>query len=103
VDEKNMSSFHQGQTKRERKKRQAMREWGHRSMLGNRKGEEDEDEEEWEQEEAASGRTRRAEKEGGLAIRPLFKMYVAYGWPKLLSISAGSSKDNIVHLFVLQD
>jgi len=72
-------------------------------MLGNRKGEEDGDEEEREQEEAASGRTRRAEEEGGLAVRPLFKMYVAYGWPKLLSISAGSSKDNIVHLFVLQD
>ncbi len=41
--------------------------------------------------------------EGGLAVRSFFKMYVAYGWPKLLSISAGSSKDNIVHLFVLQD
>ncbi len=27
--------------------------------------------------------------EGGLAVRSLFKMYVAYGWPKLLSISAG--------------
>ncbi len=41
--------------------------------------------------------------ERGLAVRPPFKMYVAYGWPKLLSISAGSSKDNFVHLFVLQD
>jgi hypothetical protein len=41
--------------------------------------------------------------EGGLAVRSLFKMYVAYGWPKLLSISAGLSKDNIVHRFVLQD
>jgi hypothetical protein len=41
--------------------------------------------------------------EGGLAVRPPFKMYVAYGWPKLLSISAGSLKDNFVHQFVLQD
>jgi hypothetical protein len=41
--------------------------------------------------------------EGGLGVRPLFKMYVAYGWPKLLSISAGSSQDDIVHLSVLQD
>ncbi|KAH9536131.1 hypothetical protein CY35_17G090800 [Sphagnum magellanicum] len=30
-------------------------------------------------------------------------MYVAYGWPKLLSISAGSSQGDIVHLSVLQD
>jgi hypothetical protein len=58
------------------------------------------------------GRARRSSKwknnkgegrEGGLGVRPLFKMYVAYGWPKLLSISPGSSQDDIVHLSVLQD
>jgi hypothetical protein len=58
------------------------------------------------------GRARRSSKwknnkgeggEGGVGVRPLFKMYVAYGWPKLLSISAGSSQDDIVHLSVLQD
>jgi hypothetical protein len=79
VDEKNIL-FMSGSRRRERQAR---------SAIARRSGK-------WKNKVGGGG-------EEGLAVRPLFKMYVAYGWPKLLSISAGSSKYNIVHLIALQD
>jgi hypothetical protein len=96
-----MCSFRQGQTERERERGETS-DARVRSPIDARQS----------RGGGGRGRARRSSKwknseceggEGGVGVRPLFKMYVAYGWPKLLSISAGSSQDDIVHLSVLQD